>query len=138
MDDGFIYTVGLPGIKIERHTFYAHFVIEHGNESLKKYSYFRISWKCLPRVLRNNFVFREGGGARSIYLVVLIIFNYFQNYQNADVTFYCSWKLKNGPVSIGEYLADMRKRREEKTIFKKFEWTIWVPGRPSVFFQTEC
>lgn len=79
MDDGVIYTVGLPGIKI------------------------------------------------------IIIFNFFQNYRNADVTFYCSWKLKYGPVSIDEYWADMRKRREEKTIFKKFGWTIWVPGRPFVF-----
>lgn len=46
-------------------------------------------------------------------------------------------KVKYKTVSLYEYLANMRTRKEENAIFKKFGGTIWVQGRQSdFFFQT--
>lgn len=38
------------------------------------------------------------------------------------------FKLKYEPVSIREYSANLRTRKEEIAIFKKFRWTIWILG----------
>lgn len=43
-------------------------------------------------------------------------------------------KVKYKTVSLYEYLANMRTRKEENAIFKKFGGTIWVQGRQSDFF----
>lgn len=88
MNDSFFYTVGMPGIKIERDTFYTHFFfIKHGNESFKKIpeNFYRGFWGII-------LFFPSGRGRTEVFYLVVFFYYFhliihFQNYRDADITY---------------------------------------------------
>lgn len=92
MNESFFYTVGIPGIKIERHTFYAHFFLSNMAMNL-------LNNTVICRVPENFYrgfggiilFFPSGRGRTEVslfgcfYDFHLII--HIQNYRDADITF---------------------------------------------------
>lgn len=74
----------------------------------------------------------EAGSFNHFYLL-----NHFQNYCNANVIFQRSLNLKQDQFSVGEYLANMRPRTKEMTLFKKFDWRSGSQVVHPIIFQTK-
>lgn len=74
MDNGFIYTVGMSGIKIKKHTFYAHFILS--NTGIKVFkntvicgdseNFYRGFWEI---------ILFFGGGGRGLFIWLFLSFS---------------------------------------------------------------
>lgn len=84
----------------------------------------------------------KGGGLKPFFgnLNHFYLFNHFQNYRNADITFSCSLNFKYEPVSPGKSSSNLRTRKKEATIFlKKLDGWSWSGSQVvhPIFIQTE-
>lgn len=88
MDDGFIYTVGMSSVRLERHTLYLHFLANTAMIFFKKIQL--LAKKIFTGGFEEKFCFFGEGGTEVFLFGCFYHFHLiinFQNYRTADITF---------------------------------------------------